>query len=257
MDLRHLRYIITGARNGSFSAAAYEFNVRQPIISKRMHHALTERSASSYVLAGENLSDPIIGRLIDRGLDDELKSTAYVVIDGTDGRTHHTKFPTLDAADDGRIGSIVELRRFEDAEGRSRGALAARFDLDLAAQVKATGATWIDRQLVARDPAPLAGDGFGQEVKAAMESRAEHMVEQDLAQRQGKQVIYSRNMLDTLRRRELDSIGKKLAAETGLPFQKAASGEYVAVIYRQRLVRPLCHDRRWAWLPARALDAVA
>lgn len=36
MDLRHLRYIVTGARNGSFSAAAPEFNVRQPIISKRI-----------------------------------------------------------------------------------------------------------------------------------------------------------------------------------------------------------------------------
>ena len=36
MDLRHLRYIVASARNGSFSAAAHEFNVRQPIISKRI-----------------------------------------------------------------------------------------------------------------------------------------------------------------------------------------------------------------------------
>lgn len=34
MDLRHLRYIVASARNGSFSAAAHEFNVRQPIVSK-------------------------------------------------------------------------------------------------------------------------------------------------------------------------------------------------------------------------------
>ena len=36
MDLHHLRYIVASARNGSFSAAAHEFNVRQPIVSKRI-----------------------------------------------------------------------------------------------------------------------------------------------------------------------------------------------------------------------------
>lgn len=209
-------------------------------IVKRMHRALTEagieRGASSYVLAGETLRDPIIGRLLDRGLDDELKGTAYAVIDGTDGRTHHIKLPNLEAAGDGPTGSIVELRRFEDARGRERVALAVRSDLDLDAQVKASGATWIDRQLVARDPAPLGSSGFGQEVRIAMESRADHLVAQGLARRQGQQVIYSRNLLETLRRRELDSIGERLMAETGMPFRRSASGEYVAGVYRQRLM---------------------
>ncbi|EXL02488.1 LysR family transcriptional regulator [Brucella anthropi] len=36
MDLRHLRYVVAAARNGSFSAAGHELNVRQPIISKRI-----------------------------------------------------------------------------------------------------------------------------------------------------------------------------------------------------------------------------
>lgn len=36
MELRHLRYIVASARNGSFSAAAIELNVRQPIVSKRI-----------------------------------------------------------------------------------------------------------------------------------------------------------------------------------------------------------------------------
>jgi type IV secretory pathway VirD2 relaxase len=209
-------------------------------IVKRMHRALTEagieRGASSYVLAGETLRNPIIGRLLDRGLDDELRGTAYAVIDGTDGRTHHIKLPNLEAAGDGPTGSIVELRRFEDARGRERVALAVRSDLDLDAQVKASGATWIDRQLVARDPAPLGSSGFGQEVRIAMERRADHLVAQGLARRQGQQVIYSRNLLETLRRRDLDSIGEKLTAETGMSFRKSASGEYVAGVYRQRLM---------------------
>ncbi|WLD96303.1 LysR family transcriptional regulator [Agrobacterium leguminum] len=36
MELRHLHYIVASARNGSFSAAANELNVRQPIVSKRI-----------------------------------------------------------------------------------------------------------------------------------------------------------------------------------------------------------------------------
>lgn len=36
MELRHLRYVVAAARNGSFSAAANELNVRQPIVSKRI-----------------------------------------------------------------------------------------------------------------------------------------------------------------------------------------------------------------------------
>ncbi len=209
-------------------------------IIKRMHRALSkcgaQRSASSYVLAGESLTDPIVGRLIDRGFDDELKATAYAVVDGTDGRTHHIKLPDLDATGDGPLGSIVELRRFEDAHGHERIALAVRSDLDLEAQSTASGATWIDRRLVARAPAPIGSGGFGAEVRVAMETRNEHLIEQGLARRQGQQVIYARNLLETLRRRELDSIGEKLTAEVGTPFRKSASGEYVTGLYRQRLM---------------------
>ena len=208
-------------------------------VIKRMHRALTERgierAASSYVLSGESIGDPVIGRLLDRGLDDELKGTAYAVVDGIDGRTHHIKLPDLDAAGDSAPGSIVELRQFDDAHGRRRVALAVRSDLDIDAQVKASGATWIDRQLIAREPASLGGGGFGAEVQAAMTARTDHLIGQGLARRQGQQIIYARNLLDTLRRRELDAAGAKLAAETGASFQKAASGEYVAGVYRQRL----------------------
>jgi type IV secretory pathway VirD2 relaxase len=209
-------------------------------IIKRMHRALTERgiarSASSYVLAGESIGEPLVGRLLDRGLDDELKATAYAVVDGIDGRTHHLKLPDLDAAGDSAVGSIVELRQFDDAQGRRRVALAVRSDLDIDAQVTAPGATWIDRQLIAREPAPLGGGGFGAEVQAAMTARADYLAEQGLARRQGGQLVYARNLLDTLRRHELDTIGEKLSAETGTPFQKAANGGSVAGLYRQRLM---------------------
>jgi type IV secretory pathway VirD2 relaxase len=204
-------------------------------IIKRIHRSLTERgierAAASYVLAGESLDVPVIGRLVDRGLDDELKGTAYAVVDGVDGRTHHIKLPDLDAAGDSASGSIVELRKFDDAQGRRRIAIAVRSDED---QVTASGATWLDRQAVARDPVALGQAGFGAEVREAMDRRADQLIEQGLAERQARGIVFPSGLIGTLRRREVEALGEQLAAETGQPFKGAATGEYVAGTYRQR-----------------------
>ena len=218
-------------------ATLRELGERGDII-KRIHRSLMERGiergAAAYVLAGESLDDPVIGRLVDRGLDDELKGTAFAVVDGVDGRTHHIKLPDLDAAGDSAPGSIVELRKFDDARGRRRVALAVRSDLSIEQQVTATGATWLDRQAIAREPVALGGGGFGAEVREAMNARADHLIEQGLAERQGRSVIFARNLIDTLRRREVEALGEKLAVETGRPFSRSGTGEYVAGTYRQR-----------------------
>ena len=218
-------------------ATLRELGERGDII-KRIHRGLAERGiergAANYVLAGESLDDPVVGRLVARGLDDELKGTAYAVVDGADGRTHHIKLPDLDAAGDGTPGSIVELRKFDDAQGRRRVALAVRSDLSIERQITATGATWLDRQAIAREPVALGGDGFGAEVRGAMDRRAEHLIGQGLAERQGRGVSFSRNLIETLRRRELDALGEKLASESGRPLARASTGEYVSGTYRQR-----------------------
>ena len=223
--------------DASAEATLRELGERGDII-KRMHRALTERGiergSASYVLAAECLDTPIVGRLVDRGLDDELKGSAYAVVDGVDGRTHHIKLPDLDAAGDSAPGSIVELRRFDDAKGERRVAIAVRSDLDLDRQVTASGATWLDRQNIAREPVALSDGGFGAEVRHSLDRRAEHLIEQGLADRNGQRVTFARNLIDTLRARELEALGEKLAAETGQPFNRAGSGEYVAGAYRQR-----------------------
>ncbi|WP_454618589.1 relaxase/mobilization nuclease domain-containing protein [Bradyrhizobium cenepequi] len=213
-----------------------ELGQRNDII-KRMHRALSEqgiaRGVADYVLSAETHGQPIVGRLVERGLDDELRGTAYAVIDGVDGRTHHIRLRDLEAAGDGAPGSIVELRSFEDAKGERRVALAVRSDLAIGAQTIADGATWLDRELLARELAGLGG-GFGLEVKQALEARADHLVELGLARRDGQRIVFARNLLGTLRQRELDALGETLAAETAAPFQEATAGEYVAGTYRQR-----------------------
>ncbi|RDD69863.1 relaxase/mobilization nuclease domain-containing protein [Paracoccus versutus] len=206
-------------------------------IIKRMHRALSgqgiERGVSDYIFAGE-ADGPILGRLVERGHDDELKGSAYAVIDGVDGRTHHIRLPSFDAAGDSAPGSIVELRSYQDARGERRTVLAVRSDLDIRAQVTAGGATWLDRQAVSRDPVELSEAGFGIEVRQAMQRRAEHLIEEGLAERQGSRVVFARRLLDRLRDREVGDLAERLTHETGLPFDRTANGENVAGTYRRR-----------------------
>ena len=208
-------------------------------IIKRLHKSLTKdgttRAPSSWALEGERHGEPVIGRLIARGLDDELRGSAFAVIDGIDGRVHHLKLPDLESASDGPIGGIVELRRFDDATGRQRIALAVRSDLNLEQQVTADGATWLDRRLVAREPIELSRAGFGAEVRTALDRRIDSLAEQGLARRDGEKVTIGRNLVSTLRDRELDVVGQRLASETGLAHLSAESGELVRGTYRQRL----------------------
>ncbi len=208
-------------------------------IIKRLHRAMGreggERATSAFVLEGERQDTRVIGKLVARGLDDELKGTTYAIVDGVDGRAHHLRLPDLDAASDGPLGSVVELRRFQDKTGRDRVALAVRSDLSMERQVSAHGATWLDRRLIARETTDLAEGAFGAEVREAMRARADHLVGEGLASRENGRLTFARDMLPTLRGREVDAVAGRLRAQTGLVYQPSAPGEHVAGTYRQRL----------------------
>ena len=217
--------------------ALRDLGIRGDII-KTMHRAMSgsgsEPDVARFALHGDQPAEPVLGRLVERGLHDELKGTAYAVIDGVDGRTHHLVFSDLEMTGDAKPGAIVETRAYDDAGGRKRLSLATRSDLAIEAQVSAPGLTWIDRQLLAKESA-LSSGGFGAEVREAMDRRIDHLVEQGLARRQGQRVAFARDLLNTLRRRELDEAAAKLSAETGLTHRPSAEGEHVSGVYRQRV----------------------
>jgi type IV secretory pathway VirD2 relaxase len=214
-----------------------DLSIRGDII-RTMHRAVTgagrEPDLTGFALHGDQAADPVQGRLVGRGLHDELKGTAYVVIDGVDGRTHHLVFSDLEVTGDAKPGAVVEMRAYEDGQGRKSSSLATRSDMTIEAQVTAPGATWIDRQLLAKE-ATLSGSGFGAEVREAMDRRIEHHAGEGLARRQGQRVIFARDLLDTLRKRDLTAAAARISAETGLAYRPPVEGEHVAGVYRQRL----------------------
>lgn len=212
--------------------------VRGDII-KTMHAAMVREGrrpdVSGFAIHDQNVQDPVIGRLVERGHHDELSGSAYAVVEGVDGRTHHLRFADLETTGDAKPGAIVELRAWDDEQGRQRQALAIRSDLPVEDQITTRGETWLDRQLIAREPTALGG-GFGREVEQALQGRADHLVEEGLAQRDGRRILFARNLLQTLRRRELDDAVQKVSAETGLAHRPSAPGDAVSGVYRRRVM---------------------
>ena len=206
-------------------------------IVRTMHRAMADGPARPLAdFAIEDVPEaPILGRLVERGLHDELTGEACAIIDGIDGRVHHLRFADLEATGDTAPGGIVETRTWGSEGRRARLALVGRSDLTIEAQVRADGATWLDRLQLARDPAPLWGAGFGAEVRAALADRVDHLAALGLARRQGQRVVFARDLLATLRARELDATEARIAAETGLPRYRPGAGDLVSGTFRRRL----------------------
>ena len=207
-------------------------------IIKTMHRAMiglgAEPDPGRFAMHGGVGESPVTGRLVERGLHDELTGQAYAVVDGADGRVHHLRFADLAQTGDAASGSIVELRTWTDRRGRQGQSLWVQSDLALGEQVTARGSTWLDRQLLSSEPVQ-SGGGFGDAIEQAKRDRAEHLVSEGLATRHGGRIVMARNMLNTLRDRELATASEAIAARTGLPYRPSADGETVSGTYRQRL----------------------
>jgi type IV secretory pathway VirD2 relaxase len=134
-----------------------------------------------------------------------------------------------------RIPADLEQRaaRHDTGRGQTPG-LRVLSALDLEAQVRSDGATWLDRQLVARDPVPVAHSGFGLDVEAALEDRRQHHLTHGDARRDADGgVRYHRDLLATLARRELARAGGELAATRAVPFRMPAPGETIRGTHRE------------------------
>ncbi|MBO9623940.1 MAG: relaxase/mobilization nuclease and DUF3363 domain-containing protein [Sphingomonas sp.] len=99
--------------------------------------------------------------------------------------------------------------------------------------VDADAATWLDRELVAPAPRPLRDAGFGAAVRDARQRRQQWLVAQGFAEEAEGGVVYRKDMLAALRRRELLRVANALSEELGLTFREAPSGMPVEGIYRR------------------------
>ncbi len=130
---------------------------------------------------------------------------------------------------------LTERGRQYDAQRLGGVAVELKSHLPIERQARVIGATWLDQQLISSGRG-LGDLGFGGDAKQAMQQRADFLEEQGLAQRRSQRVILARNLLGTLRNRELAQAAKDIAAETGLEHRPVADGQRVAGIYRRSIM---------------------
>ena len=290
-------------------------------IIKALHHELKairmEQAAPDAVIhdgqtPATGQERPVTGRVLKRGLADELTDRHYLMVEATDGRVHYIDIGRGDrvealgkqaivrvtatipelrpsdhnivavAARNGGYYSVdahlklepaarqafaeTHMRRLEairkstqgigrEADGRFRigpdyldKAMAfeekeARrspvkidvvSDISLEAQTRRNGVTYLDREWIAGSSERHASQGFGGEVRGALQRRQQWLVEEGLAGvNTHGEVVPTDKMIETLHRRELVAAGAALSKETGLAFKPVRDGELVEGRLRQ------------------------
>ncbi|ETD54003.1 relaxase/mobilization nuclease and DUF3363 domain-containing protein [Pseudomonas aeruginosa] len=130
---------------------------------------------------------------------------------------------------------LAERGRQYDAQRLGGVTVELKSHLPIERQARVIGATWLDQQLIGGGRG-LSDMGFGSDTKNALQQRADFLAEQGLAERRGQRVILARNLLATLRNRELAKAAEDIAAETGLMYQPITDGQRVAGIYRRSVM---------------------
>ena len=83
-----------------------------------------ERDPMSFEIHDAAPARPIVGRVIDKHLSDELGESLTLVVDGIDGRTHHVAGIDPARVEDARIGSVIEIGAPDSAVRPSDRAIA-------------------------------------------------------------------------------------------------------------------------------------
>ncbi|AJP47688.1 type VI secretion protein [Rugosibacter aromaticivorans] len=129
---------------------------------------------------------------------------------------------------------LPERGRQYDVQRLGGVSVELRSHLPIERQVRVIGATWLDQQLIGGADG-IANNGFGGDLRDALRQRSDFLVEQGLAERRGQRVILARNLLGTLRGREINGAAKAIAAETGLTHRPVTDGGRVTGTYRRNV----------------------
>lgn len=113
-------------------------------IIKTMHRDLAEtglfRAAADYAIydPSDAAAQPIIGRLVRRGLSDEINDRHYLIVDGVDGHAHYVEIGRADTTDPVPEGSIVRItpkrpnpRAVDDTIAEIAAANGGRYSIDI------------------------------------------------------------------------------------------------------------------------------
>lgn len=95
--------------------------------------------------------------------------------------------------------------------------------------------TWLDRELASGTSVTARDAGFGREVRTALASRRQWLVEQQLATGDGQAFRLRNGALESLRQREIREAGQRLSKQLRKRFEPASIGERIQGVVARRV----------------------
>jgi type IV secretory pathway VirD2 relaxase len=182
-------------------------------------HGIDRPAGDFAIFAGARKPEPLIGRVVEVGIADEMTDRKYLVVDGTDGRIHYAETSTLAAHDVPATGMIVALSG-GGGKVKMRNAqveIVSYSPIDRLPAAEA--ATWLDRVIVADKKPSIHEKGFGVEVSKAIVAREEWLIARGFARSDGHDTITpEQGLLRTLSQRGLTQVAEKLSAQLSMPY---------------------------------------
>jgi type IV secretory pathway VirD2 relaxase len=118
---------------------------------------------------------------------------------------------------------------YDLARDRANIRISVLSSTDLDQQIDQDGATWLDRELVSRQRVALASEGFGREVRAALEKRKQALANMGHVTDLGDgRVRAPKDLIQRLESADIERTGKALAAKSGLQWRPVVPGNYVS-----------------------------
>src|SRR5262245_49195019 len=211
------------------------------MMQRALKQAGIERSAMAMALfEGGPRKAPLIGRVIEVGMVDEITDRTWVVIDGADGRVHYAELGRLRPGDSPVRNTIVVLGSHALTEGRPSGAprLQELSPVPLQDQIGYLGPTWLDQAIVARWRPQAGTPGFAGEVDAALAARGRWLVDHKLADIANGAVRPQPHMMEALRTAETERLVKDLTRRLQATFVPTEPEQRVSGRYDRSLATP-------------------
>lgn len=97
-------------------------------IIRTMQRAMSGRQRELAVLQPGGDFRAIVGRVVGKGLADELYDKGYLIVDGTDGKVHYVALPPRSELEQYPTGAVVEVKGVADTRAADRNVAALAVD---------------------------------------------------------------------------------------------------------------------------------
>jgi type IV secretory pathway VirD2 relaxase len=203
-------------------------------------HGIDRPAGDFAIFSGARKSEPVIGRVVEVGIADEMTDRRHLVVDGIDGRVHYAETGKLAAHDIPDPGMIVAL------SGRGGKAKMRNAQIEVVSYwpverlAAAEAATWLDQAIIAETKPVIHEKGFGADVSKAIVAREEWLIATRHASAEQPGTITPKpDMLRELNHRAITLAADKLSEQLGVPHVAPIEGERITGKHVRTIDLPL------------------